>query len=291
VKIERILTATDFSEAGHRAVATAVQYARRAHAALRIVHVLPPKRWLTSGWRMPSPDMNGIQQHAEAALQRLASGIDHGGELEISTAVLSGSAASTLVNAAAKYQANLLVIGARGEGQRVSGEPGLGGTSSKLVTATKTPLLLVRCSPSTKPPTVIAAVELSAGAEAVLDWAKFFARGEKVHVFHAYEAPFTARLESYGFVKGAIDIYSQEAHARCVRALDDLVGITDAARVVERGDAVQLLNRYIDTVDANLLVLGKHVPRARRASSSVGSVCRHMAAFARTDVLVVPFAR
>src|SRR5688572_21139529 len=96
MKIERILTATDFSEAGQRAVTTAARLAHRIHAALHIVHVLPPKRWLTSGWRADAKSVEAIGQRAEVTLQNLTQRLDHVREIKLTTAVLTGAAASTL---------------------------------------------------------------------------------------------------------------------------------------------------------------------------------------------------
>lgn len=290
MKIERILVGTDFSAFAARAVNAAAAWARRTRAALRIIHVAPPKRQLAGFWRAGTRTATTAYRRAADTLEQLASAVDPARELEISTELLTGKASREIARAASEFDCDLLVVGAHGEHEPGAYHSSLGHTAAKLLAATREPLLLVRRQPTTEPAVVVAAVDLSSVSDAVMAWAGIAAAGGSVHVVHAYEVPFAARLEAYGLAESAIDVYARDEHERRDQALAALigrVGPTDVTRIVERGDAVRLLFSQLRRLDSTLIVIGKHAPR-RTPSTTFGSVCRYVATFSPTDVLVVP---
>ena len=291
ITIERVLVATDFSRAGQRAARVAAEWARQAHAQLRIVHVTPQKSWLSDAWGLKPSAVDTIQRHATNALRQAADSVDPERTIELSTGVLSGPAARSIGRAARDYRADLLVVGARGE-RDADGERVLGGTSAKLLSTADTPLLLVRRGREDPVASVVAAVDLSPRSRAVLEWADFAAAGRHLHAFHVYEVPFTARLEAYGLSASAIDAYSEQARSQHDADLTALVTALARAggtsHVVERGEPAALLSRHIESVRPSLVVLGRHVGGKRSSPPSrVGSVSRFIASSASADVLVV----
>jgi nucleotide-binding universal stress UspA family protein len=291
IKIERVLVATDFSRAGQRAAEVAAEWARRAGAQLRIVHVVPPKRWLGAAWGVGSSAAAAIESHATNALKEVAQHVDPERRLELATGVLSGKASKSIDSAVRDFGADLLVVGARGE-RDAEGQRALGGTSAKLLATARVPLLLVRRARNSHVAGVVAAVDLSPRSRVVLEWADFAAANSHLYAYHAYDVPFAARLEAYGLAASAIDVYSAQARTKCEADLAALVasiarsGIT--TQVIERGDPALLLDRYVASRRPSLAVLGKHVKAARSSpASSVGSVCRYVASSADSDVLVV----
>jgi nucleotide-binding universal stress UspA family protein len=290
IKIERILAATDFSRAGQRAAQAAGEWARRTRAQLRIIHVTPPKGWL-SAWGFDSAATDAIDSHANNALKQVAENVDPRRTLELSTGVLSGPAARSIARAAQEYSADLIVTGARGERDAEGGRV-LGGTADKLLSLTDVPLLLVRRASEEPVTSVVAALDLSPHSKAVLEWAHFAAAERQLHVYHAFELPFTARLEAYGLDESGIDVYREQERSQRNAKLASLVasiartGATSC--VVERGDPGIELQRYIEAVRPSLVVLGKHAKEARTTpASSVGSVCRFIAGNVSADVLAV----
>jgi nucleotide-binding universal stress UspA family protein len=275
-------------------VVTAAAWARRQKAALRIVHSAPPRRQLAGFWRAEAKVADAAYRRAGDALRQLAVSVDPTRELEISTGLLTGKASKELVRAAAEFRCDLLVAGAHGEHDALTRQVSIGSTASKLLSATEVPLLLVRRGSSGDSNVVIAAVDLTEVSAAVLRWASVGAAGAPLHVLHAYNVPFAERLEAYGLVEAAIDVYAQDEHERRDNALTMLIEASGAGNVhrhVERGDAATLLFAQIRRLNATLVVLGKHAPRVRRApSTTYGSVCRYAAVFSPTDVLVVPSA-
>jgi nucleotide-binding universal stress UspA family protein len=291
IAIKRVLVATDFSKAGQRAVEEAAEWARDTSAQLRIVHVTPPKRWLGTTWRLKPAVTDSIERHAASALKQAAERADPERRLELSTAVLSGPAARSIARAARDYAADLLVVGARGE-RDAQGQQVLGVTSSKLLGEADIPLLLVRRPHKDPVAGVVVGLDLSARSRSVLEWADLAAAGRHLYAYHVYNEPFAARLEAYGLAASAIDVYSAQARSQCDTELASLIASIDrtgvTSRAVERGDPAEQLRRYIDDVRPSLVVLGKHVRQARSSpASSVASVCRFVANFVSSDVLVV----
>jgi nucleotide-binding universal stress UspA family protein len=292
MKVERVLVATDFSAAGQRAVQTAAEWARREDAALRIVHAAPTARRLAGLWRTSMRDVHAVHRQAADALRRVVEAIDPARRLDVSTGLVTGPAARQVARAAVDYRADLLVIGARGEHETTTGQPGLGGTAIKLVGATAVPLLLARHAPAA-PPKVLAAVDLTDVSSAVLQWASRCAVGGQLHVFHAYEVPFASRLEAYGVAAGTLDVYTADENEKHDWQLTSLIASTcpgrEVHRITERGDAASRLLVHVQRLAPTVLVLGKHSSRpGRPVSTAHGSVCRHAAFFSPTDVLIVP---
>lgn len=291
ITIERVLAATDFSDAGQRAVDVAAEWARRTHAQLRIVHVTPPKGWLSGAWGLKASTADDIQLYATNALKQAAERADPRRGIELSTGVLSGAAAKCIARAALDYRADLLVVGARGE-RDDNGEHVLGGTSAKLLATARTPLLLVRRTRMDPVAGVVAALDLSSRSRAVLEWADYAAAERHLYAYHVYDVPFASRLEAYGLSSSAIDVYATEARSQRDADLAALVasigraGVT--SRMVERGEPAVLLRRYVESVRPSLVVLAKHVSGKRSSpASNVGSVCRFITGSVSADVLVV----
>lgn len=289
-RIGRVLVATDFSPAGARALRTAAAIARREDAALQILHVAPPRRWMSSFWKANDSIVERAYSQARAALQCVAAELAGNGPANVSTGLVMGAASRAIARAAAESRADLLVVGARGEHETATHEPGLGGTATALLAATPVPLLLVRSEYGRVARRVLAAVDLSAGSAPIVDWARALAGNSTLHVFHAYEVPFAARLELYGVHRESVDAYAADEQERRERKLAALLAADEARSetIVERGDAGSLLFRCIARVEANLVVLGKHARRLRRRNTTYGNVCRYISSFTPANVLVVP---
>jgi nucleotide-binding universal stress UspA family protein len=287
IRIERVLAATDFSEAGQRAVQVAAEWARQARAQLRIVHVTPPEGWVRRAWGLERSVTKTIRQHATNALKQVAESVDPARTIELSTGVLSGAAARSIAGAVRDYRADLLVIGARGE-RAANGERTIGGTAEKLLSTAAAPSLLVRRTREDPVASVVAALDLSPHSHTVLEWADFAAAGRHLHAYHVYDVPFAVRLEAYGLSASAIDAYGEQARSQHVAELAAVVAASarsgPTSQVVERGDPAVQLRRYIESVRPSLLVLGRHAKGVRSSPSS--DVWRVATSSMSPDVLV-----
>lgn len=292
MRIKRILVATDFSATGTNAVQEAAAWAVRTSAALRVIHVVPPARWLRGPWGREASDLAVLRRHAADALRRAAEAVPPAARTELSTALLSGRASREIGRAARDFRCDLLVVGAVGERDRLSKEATLGGTAAKLVASTKVPLLIVRAPPKRAPVRVLAAVDLTPVSHRIMDWAAAAAAGGELCVLHVYEVPFAARLQAYSVATAAINVYAKDEQDRREMRLGDLLAFHDELKpvpVVVRGDAIKQLFSQIEQFSATLVVLGQHARRKPRDSrASFGSVCRYATTFARINALIVP---
>ncbi len=297
MKVKRVLVATDFSPAGQRALDTAAQWARREAAALRIIHVAPTRRSLGDLWGQPARSMAELYRLASQVLRELAERLDPQRELDISTGLHIGRASRCILSAAEEFHADLLVLGTRGEHEQAKERPALGGSAARVAQVTTVPLLLVRRVPKTGAGCVsIAAVNLTSVSRGLVQWALKATPGGTVHVLHCHDVPFVQRLEAYGVAEGAIAVYSQEERTR---RLDELSRLSAFAPsdiqvrcAIREGDATAGVLRFAAEVAAELIVIGKHEPRPPGArSSQYGSVCRNLAHFAPTNLLIIPPVR
>ena|SRR5436190_3478465 len=113
--ITRILVPTDFSESADAALAYAVRLADQVGATVRLVHVFedPDALSLYSEVYVPiPPDVRAeILTDMQRQLTARAAASGHG---NITTAVLNGAAAQTIVEGATAQQCDLIVMGTHG---------------------------------------------------------------------------------------------------------------------------------------------------------------------------------
>jgi len=138
----RILVGVDGSDPAQRAARRAFSLASRLGESVTLVHVLPPPPVLSE----PSVLINvaelerNLYEAGKTVLEKLAaegraSGVD------VSSQLLSGSAAELIAQAAQADDVDMLVVGSRG--RTLVGSMLLGGTSHRLAHICKKPVLIV----------------------------------------------------------------------------------------------------------------------------------------------------
>ncbi len=289
---KKILVATDFSPAADLAVRRAAALAQRYHAELRLLHAVPPLRWLEGLFASKQQWSEHVRGRAAATLKAQAAQLATEQKIEVSTALQAGKASVAIANATEQFDPDLLVIGASGEGQTRIKNKSLGHTASKLIGATQVPLLLTRRSVGEAPNKVLAAIDLTPASVRVAHWADALAaKGESTFV-HVFEAPFTPRLREYGVKRKTLDIYTADQQAERERALRKVLvdaGVSNRAdKLVIRGDAVKSITAQLRNLKIDTLVVGKHGRRKRDAAAPYGSVCYYLTHFAPVDALIVP---
>jgi nucleotide-binding universal stress UspA family protein len=105
MSFERILVATDFSEASDAALTVAVDLARRLGAELILVHACE-ELGVVPGSDLAEEARHKAQQEIDARLARL-----HGKDLRARGVVRGGLVVDEIVEAAADEHASLLVLG------------------------------------------------------------------------------------------------------------------------------------------------------------------------------------
>lgn len=294
MKLEHILVATDFSDAGNRALAEATAWARRYRSALHVVHIVPPKRWFSGLFGSSDALHKTACDRAAELLKHLVDGIDTTHIPHISTGVMEGTAARTIARATQELGADLLVIGARGEHREVVDGIGLGGTAAKLVHMPTVPTMLVRREYVTTAPTVFAPVDLTSISSLVLQWALRCSHDGELRILHVHELPFAGRLRTYGVAESAIEVYAADEDTRRAAELARLIEEANppsSVRIqksIQRVDSSAELLQQIRDFTGSTLVLGKHLSDSERTGPNYSSVCEYAARFCPTNVLIVP---
>ena len=286
MRLRQILAATDFSTCSDHAVRRAALLAAQSGATLRIVHALPAAG---IAWQLLRPGAaeveDSLRKGVEALLAELAADIRSRQRIEVAYEIGTGAAHRVVSDAVEAYQPDLLVIGAHGEG--IVQQIFLGGTAGKLLSYSNRPLLVVRRAAAAPYRTAVAAVDLGARTQAVLDAARAGAPSAACHALHAFVAPFEAQLRLSGVREPALEHYRDEERRKAEQRLAQWV--PDGApisRVVCDGHPTSVLLDWVSTHHADLIVVARH-GGTRFSDAMLGSVPRFLAFHAICDVLVV----
>jgi nucleotide-binding universal stress UspA family protein len=140
--VETILIATDGSDESERAVELGLELAAEQDAQVVLVHVLPPEAWTWQGpapiypravFHEPDEDTSVLRPALRLAAER---GVPATAEL------VSGDPVAEIVKTAARFDADLIVLGSRGLG-RVKAAL-LGSVSRGVLAEAKRSVLVVR---------------------------------------------------------------------------------------------------------------------------------------------------
>ena len=101
----------------------------------------------------------------------------------------------------------------------------------------------------------------------------------------------TSCLNNLHQIGTAIQLYHDEEQHRRERELESLIELangTGAMRgTVERGEPIERVFRLIEELQPGVIVVGKHQKRRGKKAGRSGSVSRHLAMWAPTNVLIV----
>lgn len=292
--LQRILAATDFSAPGRRAVARAALLARQLDVELVVLHVLPERSLFDRLFHRHEVDYSTVAAGAERAVQADVDDVRSRLGISARPMVLDGVAHRVIATAGPALKADLIVVGARGEGAPGGSLHALGGTSLELLNRASMPLLLVRQPVEGQYYKVLAAVDATASSRAVLAWAlQLGAQGAVCEAVHALNIPFTERLQAQGVPEETLDAYVSEERERWERELAEIaaqLGATDRiTSVVARGHPATVVMREIYERQPDLVVAGKRRPGAAEADRhGFGSVSLRVAYDSPSDVLIIP---
>jgi nucleotide-binding universal stress UspA family protein len=143
--MRRILLAADFSKASRRAVATAVQLAKRDRATLTILHVLAPIVPVSADQYAAFAQWDEIEKQsrvwAQRQLDKLTGAAKKAGVRAVGI-LADGSPAKEVVRAAKRGRADLLVIGTHG--RTGLAKLFLGSVAAGVVATSTCPVMTVR---------------------------------------------------------------------------------------------------------------------------------------------------
>jgi nucleotide-binding universal stress UspA family protein len=284
--LEPIVAATDFSEDAGHAVRRAARLSVRHGAKLELLHVVDRDALdAVRAWtRSPVDLAERLVDAARRLLGECAASLG----AAISPRVAVGDVREEILSSCGG--AGLLAVGAHGVNPLRDAI--VGTTAERLVGRCRTPVLVVRQRPQADYQNVLVAVDLLSGSDRALGLAAHLAPEARLSALHAYEVPFEGMLQYAGVEQADLDRHRAEAFRRAFEEIRRLSAAAsgDAERflpIVERGDAARLTLERAQSLDADLIVVGKRTRSAVEALI-LGSVTRHVLAGAKADVLVVP---
>jgi nucleotide-binding universal stress UspA family protein len=292
--LNRILVATDFSIAGHRAITRAAQLAHQHEADLQLCHAAPDWNLFSRCTAAQKQLYDEVTLHAQSAMRDEVNrvlnqfGVHAQGEVQL------GKASEVIARAIALYLPTIVVAGARGEHEPRIAPPALGGTALKLLLRMECPLLLVRGDDSLRYRTSLAAVQQPSDlSRRVILWSTALVPGDACHIVHAYDAPYSERMRLCGTSDAAVQacvLTAEEvARERFDTLLSAAVPDSHAHLHLVYGNPLGVLVTEIARHNPQLLVVGRRESeRGQSPRESSGSTALRMAYHAPVDVLVVP---
>jgi nucleotide-binding universal stress UspA family protein len=289
--IRTIVAATDFSPQADRALARAARIALEHGARLELVHAAPLPMpmpvwgdmaggtWIDNG-ELAAAGVERMQQQRAALLAEHA--------IDVTVHSDAGPAARLVMARADELAADLIVIGATGEGavaRRL-----FGSTAQSIVRQLRRAVLVVRLEATDRYRQLLVASDFSDDADGAAHRARQLAPAAELAVFSALEQPrvsagwFTGLDEA---TRAANLQRARETVAGRLRTLAAALGAPDARVVVRDGRASHELPAVLAECGTELLALGAH-GKSRLEAGLLGSTTLHAVAEADCDVLVAP---
>ena len=293
----KILIATDGSASSQMALDLAHSIDWPAGSVIRVVSVIEPSEILLSGAWTPTlaqdveHQVDDLLTGARATTEQAARQLARSG-LTIEHEVIEGRPASCVVEDAALFGADLIVIGSRGHG--TIGSMLLGSVSAEVVDHAPCPVLVARATRLTRlvfgadgseyalaaeewlerwPIFGQTAIEVTSVAPVGASWSRGLALSAYAPSAAAYEDSDRAQIADHQHVA--------DASADHLRA----AGLRASGRVAE-GDAAHELIRVAADDAADAIVIGTH-GRTGLARLLMGSVARNVMLHAHCSVLIV----
>ena len=278
----RILAGVDSSPASRGALDCALAMSARYGAELVVVHAVPPGRPFS--WRAGARAALMERLRQEAAQVNVA----------LTERVQSGEPAETILLRAQTLRPDLIVVGTT---QRSGIERIRAGSVAERVAAKATvPVLLVPRRRRTSAPHpfrhIAVAVDFSASSGRAIEQARALAIGPGdritlIHVVPGFSSAVRPYLDGYAVVP-----YQDERIREARLRLRNAASVERASRIpidtrVVPGDTTTEINRVVDTIGADLLVVG--VPKRSAVSRAVfGTTAARLHRSVRVPLLAVP---
>ncbi len=291
-----ILAATDFSAPARHALERAALLAQAHPAAtLTLAHVVS-RSALDTLRRMLPGDAATLEvqllDQADKSLNQLAFSLATQYVCNIDTALLQGSALTALVGLAETRQADMLVMGARGTHFMV--ELLLGSTTERVLSKSRRPLLAVKQRPQSPYRRILAPVDFSAHSADAVNVAHAWMPDADIVLLHAFEVELESTFQFAGMSDDQIHEYRIHAREAAQVAMDAFIGMLHVplhqlTRQLVHGAATLRILEHEQTMDADLIVMGKHGQSAME-ELLLGSVTKHVLSHSSSDVLIVGHA-
>jgi nucleotide-binding universal stress UspA family protein len=290
--IGRVVVGVDFSDAS-TAVAQWVARHFVPGSELVFMHSLVTPEWpafLPSKWALPESFVENARAGADQRLRELALAIP---DARVSTRVASGRAAEALAATANELHASLIAVGKHG--QRGTARGYTGSTTDRLVRISRVPVLMVGGEFSSAPKRILVALTFSSITPLILEWTKRLSEQFSASVFgvHVIASAVLGHVlsmaevtEHKSLAKADIDeVFSNDRKGWQQQLIDAGIPAERLNTEIAFGDVAQEVLAIADRERADIIVMGSHAGRVRRAllGSSASAVLRD----AEVPVLVV----
>jgi nucleotide-binding universal stress UspA family protein len=288
-----ILAVTDLSAPARHAVERAFRLTTFAGCELHILHALELDA-LDSLREMLGKDLSavkvGLEDDAREQLNQLIDNPANSHGVAARLRVVVGNPLSAIAAEADALDADLLILGARGES--FLRHAMLGSTAVRLLRkSARRPVLVVKQPPHETYRSVLVAVDFSPVSRQAIRTVRGLAPDANLVLLHAFELPYEGKLAFAGVEEQVIQQYvttSIETRRKRLHDLAAAVGLAPmdySARVIH-GDPSQQIVGMEQEVDADLIVVGKHGSHITE-ELLLGSVTKHVLAESQGDVLVM----
>lgn len=273
-RLKRILAGTDFTHPAASAVLRAAMLAAEHSASLEIVHVTRG-----SGQPYPQPLREQLQNQTMALVGRYIA--------DASLRIIRGRPTTTLALEAARFGADLIVVGCRSKRSLKDGL--IGTTAERLLERWTGDTLIVRNTPESPYRTILACVALDSASCSVVNSALALSPGARLSTMHAYRPLYEKKLISHHATRKVIRNHRTATRQELARKMAEL--LEECSVPVERQEETilkygspLLIPDIAARKGADVIVLGK---KASAVSEFLfGSVTKRVLRTAVSDVLV-----
>lgn len=274
--INSILTATDLSPRGDRALARSLRLRGAFEARLTVLHVVEEE--------LPEAIARRRAEEARAVIEARLH--DLGSEADRDAAVVEvacGTDYDTIIRRANELGVELTVLGSHRDSPWR--DLFLGSTIERVLRQSDTPILTAKLEATADYGLVLVAVDFSVYSRLALEFATQLVPGGEFVVLHAYDLPFSgflphAQVRQTSLLEGEIRD-EMEALLRDVPA-----GPHKLRPEVRLGTPVPTIEAAVDEFRPDLLVVGTH-GRTGVTHALLGSVAEKLLRRPRCDVLAV----
>ncbi len=282
--MKTIFVATDFSVRSDRAIRRAVLLARKARAALWLVHAVDDDQ--------PGGIVEAERTAAWALLEEQARSIFEVDGLDCTPLLVLGDPFEALTQAADDHEADLLVIGPHR--RQALRDVFIGTTAERTIRESRRPVLMANGVPAGAYRHALIAMDLAAGSGDAIRavTALGLDRDTAISVIHVYDAPGTGLMARASLSADQVDGYLAGEEARIGREMDAVLGalrLDPVARILKHnpGSVAQVIQASAREVAADLVVIGTR-GRSGVTRYLLGSVAEEVLRSADRDVLAVP---
>lgn len=290
--LQHIFAATDLSAPSLQAVDRAFQLAQVTGARCTVMHALGldalgPLRTLLGD--KADEVTRQLTEHQRQALQAVAQDPGRNRGVTATVQLEPGMASSTVPACAAAAGADLVTVGAQGDGPL--GASFIGSTASRLLRQRHGTVLVVRNACHGPYQRVLIPVDFSPASQAAIHLVRAIAPEAFIVLLHVFDVPFEGMLRYAGVSQDEVLRYRSDARLKAMQDLNALarqtgLGLHDFTAVTEHGHAVQHILATEAQSRCDLVVMGKHGTHLSE-ELLLGSTTRRVLAQGHADLLVV----